>query len=635
MSQQQDKSLFILLPILVSVLAVGYFMSSNPKETVREDSIFDQISSRKKPVRSRNQDWQSSQVFENEILAANTWPNYSPSAGPVSPRELSYQSMQSLPSGPYRNQPYQNASGSAVPTAISTRPKTSSSSGRTGSRSNVSTSSYNRPTTQYSGSGQYNNPAYASASSNAGRPMMRQGGNYGVGAGDKESKMGAAQSILSGYGPKQTYQQQKALDQKLNNMSAGIERAIARAMLPKSKRNQNIEKYLSRREGGNFDGGGYDGGISGSNSASAAARQQIASQAGDIVNDMKNNYGDAAAGKAQQIMNDFEKEMAEAFDPNADPQENALRAKAVNNKYNEKLRKLNEEESMNKFEAELRAKNEAQLAKIREKFNPQTEAAAREKMEANLKKRMEIMRTPQSEEDMYRQILELEEQERKDLETVVREQNPTDLRAEAKFRDLQNDYIRDQIMQADEDVKDGRQTQKNFQVTEGTLDEMNASWIKDNQEVIDSLATYGPEVQSQAQEILDQMREQRTQLIKEGGKLNDVNRQNMEITEQANERLKELREQNKAIFIQNVEADMNAKNKEVIESYTRQFSGASDDAKAQWSAKAEVILQKYNRLRAQMAAEAETNPNYSKDMEALFKLEQQELATIEVSVPQE
>ena len=170
---------------------------------------------------------------------------------------------------------------------------------------------------------------------------------------------------------------------------------------------------------------------------------------------------------------------------------------------------------------------------------------------------------------MYRQILELEEQERKELETVVREQNPTDLRAEAKFRDLQNDYIRDQIMQADEDVKDGRQTQKNFQVTEGTLAEMNASWIKDDQEVIDSWAIYGPEVQSQAQEILDQMREQRTQLITEGGKLNDVNRQNMEITEQANERLKELREQNKAIFIQNVEADMNAKNKEVIESYTR------------------------------------------------------------------
>ena len=625
MSQQREKIFYALLPVVLALLGVLYFLYATPHQAGKITSVFEPVSAPAQTAPVPEETWQSSELFEQEMLAVA--PNSTPVSRPAyerSQRHLSYRPIVPAVQAPRTSS-----------AALVNRPTVASAAKARGTAAPSKTSFSSGPSnTKYTANttGNYTAPANALYTSAQNQQLNHQR-SYNTLPNPSNTQQ-TAESIWAEYTPKQTYKEQKALEGKLNNMSSAIERAITQAMLPKSKRNQNIEKYLNRRSGtapAQTNVGAEKGGAS--TPAPVTPQQQIASQASGIVSDIQKNYGDDAAAKAQDIMSDFEQEMAAAFDPNGDPQENALRAKAVNHKYNEKLRKLNQEESMRKMEAEWRAKNEEKLAEIGRKFNPQTQAAAREKMEANLQERMKIMRTPQSEEDMYRQILALEEKERKELETVVKEKNPTDLTAVAKLHELENEQAKEQILQAEREEKEGRQTQQNFQVNEQSLAEMNKSWEKESQEIINSLAAYGPEVQAQAKDILDQMRAERSQIMAQGGTVNEVNRQNMEITDQANERLKNLREQNKAVFIQNVEADMNARNQEVLASYTQQMTGSSEETKAQWSTQAEKVLQKYNRLRAQLAADAQNNPNYSKDMQTLSKQEYAELAAIEVAAP--
>lgn len=120
-----------------------------------------------------------------------------------------------------------------------------------------------------------------------------------------------------------TRREQTALNQKLQNFSAGLERAIASAVLPKSKREQNIEKYLARARGeaAVMDGGVYAAGQRQAGGGTEEVMQQLAAQSKSIVDNVRGSYGDGAAEEAQSIMNDFQSEMAETLNAPGDPEE--------------------------------------------------------------------------------------------------------------------------------------------------------------------------------------------------------------------------------------------------------------------------------------------------------------------------
>ena len=54
--------------------------------------------------------------------------------------------------------------------------------------------------------------------------------------------------LLAAYTPKQTRQEKQALNQKIADFSSGLEKAFVQALQPKSKREQNIEKYLNHSQ---------------------------------------------------------------------------------------------------------------------------------------------------------------------------------------------------------------------------------------------------------------------------------------------------------------------------------------------------------------------------------------------------
>lgn len=442
----------------------------------------------------------------------------------------------------------------------------------------------------------------------------------------------ARRQMFDGYAPRQTRQQQKALDFKLKNMSSGIERAIARAMAPKSKREQNIEKYLGRTRG---EAAAMDGGVYGAETGQMAAPEadvtnQIAAQAAGVVDGVRSSYGDQAAERAGKIMDNFQKEMSDTLNAPGDPQEKQIRANAVNNKYNQQLQNLNREEALNKMEAEMRAANEKQLAAIGEKFNPETAAAARAKMEENLQKRMAVYRAGGSEEDVYKQLLALDEQQRKDLEQIVREKNADDPQAAAKLLELQNENVKQQIEEEEQAIKEGRKQARDFRLKEKTVEVLDASWKKDNKEITDFFAAFGPEQAAKAKQILEKLRQDRNAIYRSGASVSEINKANMKATDAANAELKKLEEESKRGLVQNQENQLNARNEEVLSHYTAQMQGVPDEVKAQWAARAKPVLEKYNRQRAQLALTARGEEEYKAALEQLAASELDELKKISV-----
>ena len=443
----------------------------------------------------------------------------------------------------------------------------------------------------------------------------------------------ASTDMLGDYSANLTYQQQKDLNLKLKDMSLGIDRAIARAFSPKGDQNEFIAKYLQRRGSNGEVPQGAQAAASSATAVDAGTQvaQQIASQASGIVQSVKQAYGAQAAGRASQIMSDFSEEMQHVMNSSLPEQEKQILAQKINQKYNDKLQKLNKEESSKKLESQLRTEQEKQLAEIRTQLNPETEAAVRAKMEENLQKRLAIMQTAQSEESMYKQLLELEEKQRKDIEAIVQKYNANDLSALSKWRNLQNDAVKEQILKESEDVASGKKQSQLFKLTQDTLEkDFKPAWQKEDTAITQGLSSYGSDVQNQASQILQQMRNEQAKIVSEGGDLAEVNRKNMELTEKANKQLQALRQANKGTFVQNKTAELNQQNQERLQHYANYLSNATEDTKQQWKQQAEPILEKYNNLRAQLLADADNNPNLSDAFNRLAQQEQQELSSIQI-----
>ena len=421
--------------------------------------------------------------------------------------------------------------------------------------------------------------------------------------------------ILAPFTPQMTRREQTALNQKLQNFSVGLERAIASAILPKSKREQNIEKYLarSRGEAAVMDNGAQAVAARQAGGGAAQVMQRLAAQSKSIVNNVRQNYGDSAASEAQSIMNDFQAEMAETLNAPTAPEEKNIQAQAVNNKYNQKLQKLNNNAAFVKMAEQLRTQNEEYLNKVGQTYGPQTEAALRPIMEEFTNKRMQIWATPQSEEDALAQNLALDEQIRKEQERIVKETAPD--ASAANLTALQNELVKERILEESRKVEAGEASSPVFRESTEARAQNEAAWKKEGENIIKSFESLGPESKSDAQKEIDNLmvyrRQIRQKAQEEGWSVAEVTRLDMEATEKANETLQQIRSQG-------MEKMFNRQ-------YEKQFEQAPEDYKKH----VRPIWEKYNKERAALAGEVTDQKTYQSRMQEISQREMQEIQAAE------
>ncbi len=406
------------------------------------------------------------------------------------------------------------------------------------------------------------------------------------------SPAASSADLLAAYTPRQVRQVQQKLNNQLNNLSDAIKRAILKTTTPKTKQEEMIDKYLAYRDADKA------GNTTSAASPAEAVQQQIASQSNHIISDIRKNYGDEAAGRASQLMSDFEQEMADTLNKPGDALEKQIAAQKVNNKYNEKLQKLNKEESLKKIREQLSAENEAYLKKVSEVYGTNTANALRPVMEDYADKRLTIWTTPQREEE----ALAAEQA----LEKTIHEQQEKILREKAGVSGGDRVLLENQLL---EDKLKGEKDLRPFSQTATEQASRKAEWQTEKTEsLLPSFQT--EEVKAEAGKMYDDLITAREDLaskaMEQSWTNSDYQEAYAQLSKDYNERLKKL-----------YEKDYNA----LYEQYYK-------DLPAEQKNKARSVWQQYNAKRVELAAQLMSGEERKRQLETLSQEEQDALQAV-------
>lgn len=157
---------------------------------------------------------------------------------------------------------------------------------------------------------------------------------------------------------------QERMDARWNDFAAYLRRAVLQALMPKSKKEQMIEKYAAKpAESAAAQATGFTGALS-------PVGQALASQKQSVVSDFASAYGKSAAQQAGNIMDRFNGELSAALSTPGLTQEQAgQRVREISNKYQKEMDKLAEKSQYDKFAADLEAKDNQQKDALRARYN--------------------------------------------------------------------------------------------------------------------------------------------------------------------------------------------------------------------------------------------------------------------------
>lgn len=228
-----------------------------------------------------------------------------------------------------------------------------------------------------------------------------------------EEKQAAAQAAFSPYMAALTKEQAAALEKQLDGLSGRVEEAVLRALLPKSKKDANIEKYLSRspsRQAETAQTGGQF----------APVARQIAQQKAGIMQSMQQAFGPKAAQEAGQLMDAYQHELLGALNqPGQTAEQLRKQASQISRKYNEKLQKLGEKHGLERMKQEQEKKDSVFQQKLAQAYGPETAGQLGGIMEKYRQQELALAQQGLTAEEFYKQALANQRARRKEMENFL------------------------------------------------------------------------------------------------------------------------------------------------------------------------------------------------------------------------
>ena len=265
-----------------------------------------------------------------------------------------------------------------------------------------------------------------------------------------------ADKILSSYYPqtKKQKEQTKKTAALLDNLSKAIESAVGMAAPVKSKRQQNIEKYLKKAgksTAGSVGGKGKSGSAAKPAINAEEAVQAIESATPGIVEQMEKNYGKRAGRRSRTIMRNYAQDMKKALSGPGTDEEKQAAAAAVKEKYQNELAALDLQEAREQMNLDLQTYKNAYLEKLTKEFNPETAAAALPNFDQYIQSVLDSSFKLGSTEDETIAALSKAESDLQDkLLAVVKEKNPTFKNPEAALQKINEDVTKSLLNKAAE-----------------------------------------------------------------------------------------------------------------------------------------------------------------------------------------
>ncbi len=299
--------------------------------------------------------------------------------------------------------------------------------------------------------------------------------------------------------------QQAQMNEKLANLSTAIERAVMRALTPKSKKEQMIEKYAAK----NSETSALTPQQASAAGEFAPVVNAIASQKQSIVNGFGNAFGAGAAKQASQLMDSFAGEVSSAVsDASASAEEKAQRVKNIAQKYQDKMNKLEEKNQYDKFMQDRIAKANQQKEELGNLY-PQSREQIAQLVDEKFRKDNELLNQNLSQEEYFAQLAKNEQA----FDTAVKDlatQSGVSVVDYLKWQREQDDKKRQELCALEEA---GKVLSAPRKATQKEIDEGTADLDVKGNEILENVRKfYGEEVYQEYKNQLDNYRAKMAQL---------------------------------------------------------------------------------------------------------------------------
>ncbi|MBR2081395.1 MAG: hypothetical protein IJ876_00020 [Elusimicrobiaceae bacterium] len=210
--------------------------------------------------------------------------------------------------------------------------------------------------------------------------------------------------------------EKERMDAQWAKLSAAIDRAVLQALTPKSKREQNIEKYAAK----NNVSEGVNAGFSG---PYAPVGEAVAAQKQEVMKNFAQAFGSSAAQQAGAMMDQFSSELAGALStPGVSTEQTTARVKEITQKYQRQMDKLAEKNQYDKFVAERVAQDNQQKEQLRAQYaNADLNAKFSEIIDAAREKDLALATQHLPAEEYYKALYNNRYEAHSQLEQAVRQ----------------------------------------------------------------------------------------------------------------------------------------------------------------------------------------------------------------------
>lgn len=282
-------------------------------------------------------------------------------------------------------------------------------------------------------------------------------------------------------GNKQQAAEMKKTDDMIKNLTKAVESATVAAAAPQTAREQQIEKYLQRRDGSSSRGGSR-------NQARTNPVAAIKDAAPGLADQMQKNYGGSAGQKAADILDHYAADMEQAQQaPTA--RERAERSRDVQDTYNGQLRRLEQDEMQKKLNAEMAQYKADYLNRLTQAYDAPTAAAASPLLDNYIQQQMQAYASSDTVEELVKKLTDGQTELDKNLEELVQKMHPDMAAPLGPLNKLRRELGEEQLENMTDDVSQmpinrsaGTQQQKDMQALLQQREELNRSFLQEAME---------------------------------------------------------------------------------------------------------------------------------------------------------
>ncbi len=325
-------------------------------------------------------------------------------------------------------------------------------------------------------------------------------------------------------------QDKARMDAQWNKMAAALERAIAKALTPKSKKEEMIEKYAGKAPSPvSSQTPGFTGQL-------APVGEQLAVQKQQMMQSMGSAFGSAAAQQTGGIMDAFAGELAGILNaPNITAAEKEKQVKELTRKYQDKMDKLAQKNQYDKFVAQRTAQINEQKEAFRAKYDEQLSDKLGQILEDEWQQEQQLATQNLPVDEYNTKMAQLHQQKRNELQQTVLEQG----QSVNPLLELEKQQEEKALKELQAKVEAGEVESVTRAATPNEIKQMQADLKVKSADTLDKIAKdplLGPKAAEEFKPILDNYQQQLNTLYqqelsvderrqKEGELLKSVNRQ--------------------------------------------------------------------------------------------------------------